>query len=83
MQCLHLFMRTEEDLNNLMNGIHTFHAIYMQEPYVICSAETCDLIPYCNLEEKTENENVGRLGVYCGSKVLIDDTLPFGEIRLR
>ena len=82
MQYLYLFINEQEDMNRLMNGIYMFHAIHDYEPYVVCSAKTCDSMEDLTKEHKIV-DNTGRLGMYRGYKILIDDTLPFGEVRLR
>lgn len=85
MKTLQLFINEYSDLNKLRGGIYTFEAIHNDAPYVICSRETCDLIKAISLEEMDYeiNNDAYRVGMYCGYKILTDNTLPFGEVKLR
>lgn len=70
------------DLNELNKGIDVFRAAYGCDPYIVCSHETQNIIPRIELLKTYEEENA-YIGMYKGYKVLTDNTLSFGEVKIR
>jgi hypothetical protein len=77
------------DTNRINEGIDRFYMINRgKTPYVICSEETVKLIiSKCSIigsKEGIENfKNEGKIGAYCGCKILNDNSLKLGEVEIR
>lgn len=80
-----IYMHEYSKLNNLIENIHTFQAMFTYNPYIICSTKTCDLIEYAiiNNMKLYKTDNITQSTTFYGCKILIDPTLPFGMIKLR
>ena len=76
-----------KDLNKLHESIYTFNVTHNDDPYIVCSRETCSLIEAISSNEMYYEINNdihnGKVGMYCGYKILTDNTLPFGKVKLR
>lgn len=88
MSDLQLNLNDDQGINKLIYAINMFRAAYNYEPYIICSKETCKLIESVSFKEYTYDTSEydtakGRVGTYIGYKILIDNTLSFGEVKIR
>ena len=70
------------DLYKLNKEINVFRAEHNYDPYIVCSDETQNVFPGIELCQTYEEVN-SYIGMYKGYKVLTDNTLPFGEVKVR
>lgn len=78
-------LNTPMNLQTLNNGLHKFYIMYGYNLRIICSKKTIDSIQL-HLEEiyeKYECSAKGRIGTYTGHKILEDNTLPLGVVKLK
>ena len=83
-----LNLNDNQGINKLHYAINMFRAAHNYEPYIICSKETCELIKSVSFKEYTydtfEYDTAkGIVGTYIGYKILIDNTLSHGEVKIR
>ena len=73
------------DLNKLDMDIDVFKAIHkMENVYLIMSKDTRDTIGTENYRQLYgKNNSFNCLAMYNGNKVMIDDSVPFGEVDIR
>lgn len=70
----------------LFKAIYSFSAGYNRNPYIVCSTETLkEIQKYLAEKYKAYMCNSGGnfLGSYKGYNILINDTLPFGEVEIK
>lgn len=82
MKEISLFINDTDNLNKLNKVLIIFRAAYNCDPCVVCSHETKNIIPEIELCKTYEDEN-SHIGMYKGYKVLTDNTLSFGEVKIR
>ena len=77
--------RTVIDKNKLDDAIDKYDVIHKDQiAYLIMNTETAKILNDNMCEEVYPGYLVkARLGMYRGSKVLIDDSLEFGEVDVR
>lgn len=84
MKELQLNLNSEPNLKILITGLDMFWAIHNYAPYIVCSNETCKLIETLNFKEtNTHDTSAGRVGIYHGYQILVDNNLSYGEVKIR
>ena len=66
----------------LNKEINVFLAEHNCDPYIVCSDEAQNVFPEIKLCKTYEEEN-SHICMYKGYKILTDNTLPFGEVKIR
>lgn len=74
-------------LDKLVEAIYIFRAAHNYDPYIICSFKTMNSIMSsyrCSIYDKYCGDSIYDYdNSFEGCKILIDHSLPFGEVKIR